>query len=116
MKLDLKEWINKVMTSCVKSETFTANADGNGFIQCPTSLNGRIPIYAETTTGVYGTHYFFRNPPATTNHFSVRFKNWNDAVLWASTTVTVTVWYVGGVVRKLIKALKPLTLGRGWAV
>ena len=24
--------------------------------------------------------------------------------------------YVGGVVRKLLKALKPLTLGRGWAV
>lgn len=92
MKLDLKEWIAKVSNNCVQSISFTGSADANGFIQCPTSLNNYIPIYAETTN-VYGTPYFFRNPSGTANWYSVRFKNWNDSVLWANTSVTVTIWY-----------------------
>lgn len=38
---------------------------------------------------------------------------------WAGRAVPRRIYgirYVGGVVRKLLKALKPLTLGRGWAV
>lgn len=99
MKDKLKETIADIFAKLIevslRSTTFTATTDANGYVHLPASLNGAIPVWAEVS-GNLGRPCFLRNSLADTAKFGVRFKSWDDAVLNKNTTITVTVYYLWG--------------------
>lgn len=117
MKLDLKEWIKH---STIKTKTVTGTTDANGYVSLGLGID-IIPLWTSRVTFNNVVHAGQTRPCFLLDNYNsrttVRFKSWDDAVLFASGSISFKVYYlvVGGVVRKLLKALKPLTLGRGWA-
>lgn len=74
----------------------TLTSDENGFFQIPATYNNIVPLWAETAnhTTIVERPYFFNNTPNYAGHYSIRFKQWNDLVLYESTQKTITIWYL----------------------
>ena len=131
--LDVKEWIAKVTkaidTPCVEVVNFnipiTSKASGNktaSFTITVPSGYEVIPwcrvigLYVSGNASVIVTDRNGVNPNGSTVSFSYYLWNPNNITGALSLCGSILCRRVGGVVRKLLKALKPLTLERGWAV
>ena len=123
MKLDLKEWINKVNSlgkygtqTVISDFPFTATKDGMVIVVCsvPSASSSYFYINEDglahargCSTG--GLAYSVCFPVIKGRSYTISARsNSNPYIKFYP--------FMGGVVRKLLKALKPLTLGRGWAV
>ena len=135
MKLDLKEWVKKTVALCNKPLTYVTLSKSVS-ITAGTTLSvswsnvapsgyKMVGLNCYTVAGTYSEYLALNmwNVSNSNNAFEIKLR-----ALTTSSTVTVNVYCyvlclkeelyntVGGVVRRLLKALKPLTLERGWAV
>lgn len=131
MKLDAKELINKVLSNMIIIKTHSGTYDR-------LSSDGWAGYIDNTTLGISDLtkyHWFIEDHSLWSQQPFIQqvsptfiiFRTW---VINSTTNSTVTllknanagafklvgIRKLGGVARKLLKALKPLTLGRGWAV
>lgn len=92
--------IKKLLTRAIPHKhTFTASSDGNGYFQIPQTLNDIIPLWAETSshTSITEHPYFLTNAPSNTYRHSLRFKQWDEQVLYKSASnKSITIWYIMG--------------------
>lgn len=136
MKLDLKEWINKITTMFTVSQTQTFTACGKNwefrkignivFLDASADIRtassgmntiGTLPVGMRPTyvqrihigNSTYG-HFLQISPSGLVQFYAI------SAITSAQNNSFSTSFIVGGVVRSLLKALKPLTLRRGWAI
>lgn len=119
MTLKMKEWIAKVSDFINKNKvqtlTFTGTTNAQGAVAVPNSLDINSIILRVSCTNytnalcipfVYDNRLLF-----------VKCFRWDTWAVISNTSLNLVVKYhKGGVVRKLLKALKPLTSERGWAV
>ena len=120
MKLDLKEWINKVgnwiTLNRIQTVTMSGTTNGNGAIYLSSLPSNDVTVLTITVTSG-GVNYFGLPFKYNNSTWYAKILDWQNLVSQNNKAVSLKIWYVvGGVVRKLLKALKPLTLGRGWAV
>lgn len=144
MKLDLKELLAKITgqaefktllwrntQGAQSSYSFSANFSDYDEIEVQFERAGCIHSMRMATSGsanfVFPYEGYFVVRTATISSGTMTFANgayymsYNSGTLgygssYAQPYKVYGIRYVGGVVRKLLKALKPLTLGRGWAV
>ena len=135
MKLDLKEWINKIMSVMQSRPSWTYVGDvywwantwtvpDNGYLEIfiePSGANWNWYISDSSCPDTGWSHRYSGNRQATQSHIipvkkGAVLKTANMSGIGTAHCYYYKLNVVGGVVRKLLKALKPLTLGRGWAV
>lgn len=140
MKLDLKEWINKIIAFIKGDNGAWTSVNGDylrktkrsGIVHIQGQSSGTVTLYGGSWGNLATLPNGYR--PSETVNFIVFDRNhlqplWGQVLttgvvrVYCDTNQTCNYWeysasfpVVGGVVRKLLKALKPLTLGRGWAV
>lgn len=130
MKLDLKEWINKV-TNGIQSWKAPQTVNLTSEWTCP--RDGLLNVVIGFNSSSYGYLYIKDN---TSNKWVGEIADAGSLGGMLHNTVVpvvkahkyeigmqaqvdlceITYYALGGVVRKLLNALKPLTLGRGWAI
>ena len=130
MKLDLKEWIAKMLSNTLMRDDITTEwkavtvsrtipANTTGYVDVNITKSGYTPLGIIEFSGSGTGRLSWADWYLTSNYTVARlyyFNNTSGSTTLNSLGVTVLYKKVGGVVRKLLKALKPLTLERGWAV
>lgn len=127
MKLDLKEWISKAtkqfgivmprVASFTESYTLYANTARTVTITpANLGLSGVIdPLLVTVTSENARYNNWFMDNSEYIGGTGINIRFYSPTARTEKITVKLLYRQVGGVVRKLLKALKPLTLGRGWA-
>ena len=95
-KTDLMNILNEVLpVGGIQTATFTATSDGNGWFQVPSTYNDTIIVWSYVgTTSVTERGEVLNTAPSVSNRYSIRFKQWDDQILYKSSSKTIRIWYI----------------------
>lgn len=92
---DFIDGLNVSGASIIQTATFTATSDANGWFQVPSTYNNTIIIWSYVgTTSVTERGEVLNNAPSSSNKYSIRFKQWDDQIIYKSSSKTINIWYI----------------------
>lgn len=79
----------------LNTATFTATSDENGWFQVPSTYNDTIIVWSYVgTTSVTERGEVLNTAPSASNRYSIRFKQWDDQIIYKSSSKTINIWYI----------------------